>query len=186
MWHPAYGGEKPMDFAYFNGVLRSTIFPPIDPWNSGGFINYYYFGFVIVETPVLLLKMVPAVAYNLILPTLFAATGIGAFSVAFSAVNAWRERKEASASDAAPTDQSDGGDTAEDGVKRERAPRIASMWLAGIAAMFLVVVLGNLDTPRVFLTESHDGFDTSIAERGLQGFLMNSSRKISGRRPMRK
>ena len=50
-----------MDFAYFNGVLRSTIFPPIDPWYAGGYINYYYFGYVIVGTPVLLLKMVPAI-----------------------------------------------------------------------------------------------------------------------------
>ena len=59
LWHPYMGGEKPMDFAYFNGVLRSTVFPPIDPWHAGGYINYYYFGYVIVGSPVLLLGMMP-------------------------------------------------------------------------------------------------------------------------------
>ena len=87
LWHPSFGGEKPMDFAYFNGVLRSTIFPPIDPWYTGGYINYYYFGYVIVGTPVLLLRLFPSIAYNLILPTLFALTGIAAFSVAFTLVD---------------------------------------------------------------------------------------------------
>ena len=73
-------------------MLRSTIFPPIDPWYAGGYINYYYFGYVIVGTPVLLLKMFPSIAYNLIVPTLFALTGIAAFSVAFNLVHALRER----------------------------------------------------------------------------------------------
>ncbi|MBZ0300767.1 MAG: DUF2298 domain-containing protein, partial [Anaerolineae bacterium] len=87
LWHPSFGGEKPMDFAYFNGVLRSTIFPAIDPWYAGGYLNYYYYGYVIVGVPVLLLKLVPSIAYNLILPTLFALTGIGAFAVAFNVVH---------------------------------------------------------------------------------------------------
>jgi YYY domain-containing protein len=135
LWHPAYGGEKPMDFAYFNGVLRSSVFPAIDPWYAGGYINYYYFGYVIVGAPTLLLGIVPSIAYNLIVPTLFALTGIAAFSVAFNVVSGWRSRRLAE----------EAGET--------RPKTIGNPWVAGIAALLLTVVLGNLDTMRIIMTE---------------------------------
>jgi YYY domain-containing protein len=84
LWHPHVGGEKPMDFAYFNAVLKSTWFPPYNPWLSGSTMNYYYFGFVFVGVLVKLIGTVPAIAYNLAVPLLFALTGVGAFSVAYN------------------------------------------------------------------------------------------------------
>ncbi len=81
LWHPWKGGEKPMDFSYFNAVLKSTTFPPYDPWYAGGYINYYYYGFVIAGVLVKFLGLVPAFAYNLLIPTLFMLIVLGAFSM---------------------------------------------------------------------------------------------------------
>ncbi len=84
LWHPWKGGEKPMDFSYFNAVLKSTSFPPYDPWYAGGYINYYYYGFVFVGVLVKFLGIVPAFAYNLILPTLLMLIALGAFSIVWN------------------------------------------------------------------------------------------------------
>jgi uncharacterized membrane protein len=94
LWHPYFGGEKPMDFSYFNAVLKSTYFPPYDPWLAGGYLNYYYYGFVVVGLLTKLLGVVPALAYNLFLPMLFALVGINAFSAAYNLVEALREKQE--------------------------------------------------------------------------------------------
>jgi YYY domain-containing protein len=84
LWHPIYGGEKPMDFSFFNAVLKSSVFPPYDPWFAGGAINYYYYGFVLVGMPVKLLGITPSVAYNLVLPALFCMVALGAFSMGWN------------------------------------------------------------------------------------------------------
>lgn len=123
LWHPTLGGEKPMDFAFLNAVVKSTEFPPYDPWFAGGAMNYYYFGFVLVAVLVKLTAIVPAVAYNLAIPTFLAFLGAGACGVAVALVS---------------------------GGERTRKPVAGrGVLLAGVLAALLVAVVGNLGELRV-------------------------------------
>jgi YYY domain-containing protein len=94
LWHPNFGGEKPMDFAYFNAILKSTTFPPYNPWYAGSYINYYYYGFVLASVPVKWLGIVPSIAYNLILPSFFSFMALGAFSAGWNILKKINSAKE--------------------------------------------------------------------------------------------
>lgn len=73
--------EKPMELLFLNGVLRSEQFPPLDPWLSGFSISYYYFGYLMAGMLARVAAVPGHVAFNLMLPTLFALTATGAFAI---------------------------------------------------------------------------------------------------------
>ncbi len=75
--------EKPMEFAFLNGILRSRFFPPIDPWLSGYSISYYYFGYVMLAFLTRLSGVPSSYAFNLGLATWFAMSAVGAFGITF-------------------------------------------------------------------------------------------------------
>ncbi|MCL4370395.1 MAG: DUF2298 domain-containing protein [Chloroflexi bacterium] len=121
LWHLNFGGEKPMEFAFLNAVAKSTYFPPYDPWMAGGYINYYYFGYVMVATVMRLTGIVPAVAFNLAIPSIFALTAAGLYSFGFNFVLVSRRL-----------------------VARALPDRAI---LAGLATALVVLIAGNLDGP---------------------------------------
>ena len=128
LWHPWMGGEKPMDLAYLNAVIKSTEFPPYDPWFAGGYLNYYYFGQVMVGTLIKLIGVVPAVAYNLVIPLWFAMTAMGAFSMTYNLV-----------------------------AKKAEGNSLAKPIAFGLVGALFVAVLGNLGEVHLLLLKLGEG-----------------------------
>jgi YYY domain-containing protein len=95
LWHPTNGGEKPMEIGFLNSVLRSPWMPPLDPFFSGGYINYYYHGYVILASLIKLVGVDPAIAVNLTIPLFYALTFTAGASLVYNIV-AWSQRRRGS------------------------------------------------------------------------------------------
>lgn len=152
VWDVIWGGEKPMDLSYFTAVMKSSIFPPYDPWYAGGYINYYYYGFVFAGVLPELLGITPTIAYNLLLCTLFSFTGLGAFSIAFNLIAHLKQTPIAAFS-------------LRD-LRHNAAPARPAL-VAGLTAVALCILLGNLGEVGVLLgawqRASNSTINTGIA-----------------------
>jgi YYY domain-containing protein len=87
--------EKPMELMFINSILRSPTFPPHDAWLSGYAISYYYFGYVMAAMLAMLTNVTAPVAFSLMLATVFALGGMGAWGVAYNLLASEQTSKSA-------------------------------------------------------------------------------------------
>ncbi|MCB0997388.1 MAG: hypothetical protein KDB21_19985, partial [Acidimicrobiales bacterium] len=135
LWHPWYGGEKPMEVAYLTAITRSSTLPAFDPWFGGGAMNYYYGGWFVLAVPIRALRIVPEVAFNLGLPTFAALSATAAYSTASNLVTLGRRHRR--------TNNTAGGVSTSTDAGRWTAPAF------GVLGAALLLVVGNLDAVRI-------------------------------------
>ncbi len=157
LWQPWNGGEKFMEFAFLNAILRSPFFPPYDPYFAGGIINYYYYGLYLVSLPIKLTGIYSEVAFNLAVPGLFALTALGVFSVAYSLAAPGKGQDEGRGDDALRS--SGFGRSAqprrlkpplpEDAFSAQTAASVSdgrhpSAWVTALLSVVMALLMGNL------------------------------------------
>jgi YYY domain-containing protein len=89
------GGEKTMELAFINAIMRSPTFPPHDPWLSGYAISYYYFGYVMAAMLAEVTGTLGSVAHNLMSALIFAMSFLAAYGILYNLLSAWRSRQPA-------------------------------------------------------------------------------------------
>jgi YYY domain-containing protein len=83
-----YRHEKFMDFTFLNAVIKTTSFPPLDPWFAGGFMDfYYYFGYLSVAVIGKLSVVKPSILFNLAIALTFALSVNAFFGLGYNLTN---------------------------------------------------------------------------------------------------
>jgi len=77
------GGEKWMEIAFLNTILRAPTLPPQDMWLSGYAISYYYLGYLLLSLVTRLTAIPATVAFNLGNAAWYAWVAVGAYGVVY-------------------------------------------------------------------------------------------------------
>lgn len=76
--------EDFMDLGFLQSILRSTHFPPGDPWIAGESLSYYYFGHLAVAILTKLSGIPSSITYNLAIAMFFGLTAQAAYGVVYN------------------------------------------------------------------------------------------------------
>ncbi|MEN6435578.1 MAG: DUF2298 domain-containing protein, partial [Anaerolineaceae bacterium] len=120
------GTEKPMELAFINSILRSTTFPPADPWLSGYSISYYYFGYVMVAMLVKLSGVASGVGFNLAIALWFGLTAVSAYGLLFNLIAFWQKKENERKS-----------------IEEERSEK--QPYLSSLLGPFFILIVSNLE-----------------------------------------
>jgi YYY domain-containing protein len=120
------GTEKPMELAFINSILRSTTFPPADPWLSGYSISYYYFGYVMVAMLVKLSGVASGVGFNLAIALWFGLTAVSAYGLLFNLIAFWQKKENE-----------------RKGIEEERSEK--QPYLSSLLGPFFILIVSNLE-----------------------------------------
>ncbi|HEU4758880.1 MAG TPA: DUF2298 domain-containing protein, partial [Dehalococcoidia bacterium] len=137
-------GEKPFELAFLNSIHRTHSFPPPDPWLSGHSISYYYFGYVMVSALTKLVALETSATFYLSLSLVAALAAVSTLGLVYNLVAAGRR---------GPT------------LAGEGPPFLRRALLAGLAAVFLMLIVGNL--AGVFELMARHG----VGSRGFYGLV---------------
>lgn len=77
------GGEKWMEIAFLNAILRSPTMPPHDPWLSGFAISYYYLGYLLLGMLTEVTALPATMAFNLGNAAWFALAAVAAYGIVY-------------------------------------------------------------------------------------------------------
>ncbi len=154
LWQPWFGGEKFMEMAIWNGILRSPGLPPLDAHFAGESLNYYYFGHFLLAVLTKFTGIWTEVAFNLAIPTILGLT----FLLSWAGVLYYHLR---------PRRNPGPGPTKGTAPYRD--------WTRGMAkalwAPFLLLVAGNPQSGLLATEKLRMAFGSEKATRARPGFL---------------
>jgi YYY domain-containing protein len=148
----AYHTERPMDLAFLNAIMRSTYFPPNDPWLSGYAISYYHFGYILTGMVAKMASLTGSVAFSFGVTASFSMAGVGAYGILRNLLllRARAEEKPVSTEDSSLSTVP---------WRKTSQPRISNyLWLP-LLAPFILLFLGNMEGGLEILYAEHVGWE---------------------------
>jgi len=79
--------EDFMDFAFLQSILRSSYFPPADPWLAGTSLPYYYGGQLVTAILTMISRVPSSISYNLAMAMFFGLIASASYGIGYNLTN---------------------------------------------------------------------------------------------------